>query len=198
MGPIASDQTGPSDAALMTMVAAADTAALGVLYDRYGSAAFGLALRIIRDPFLAEDAVHDAFLGVWRTARRYDPSRGGVRTWVLAIVHHRSIDLLRRRRAVSELPTDGPVPATLVQPDFWPEIAGGLDRDALDRALQTLGSVQREAIEMAFFSGLTHVEIARETGAPLGTVKSRIRLGLLVLRSAIGSDTSTRPASSHI
>ena len=174
-----------ADVDLISLVSADDPAGLSGLYDRHGPAAFGLALRITRDPSLAEDVVQDAFLGVWRNAQRYDATRGGVRTWIMAIVHHRSVDLVRKRRPVSELSTDGSLPAGLVQPDIWAEIAGILDRDTVARALETLGSAQRQVIEMAYFSGLTQMEIARRTGAPLGTVKSRARLGLLALRAAI-------------
>lgn len=177
-----------SDIDLIGMVAAEDSTGLGLLYDRYRSAAYGVALRITRDSSLAEDAVQNAFLGIWRNPRGYDAARGTVRTWLLAIVHNRSIDIVRRRRAVSELPPEAVTPASLVQPDIWPEVAGILDRDAVAQALARLTWPQREAIEMAYFSGLTQVEIAQRTGAPLGTVKSRVRLGLLSLRSAITED----------
>lgn len=180
-----------SDLALIGLVAADDSNALGALYERHGSAAFGLAFRIVRDRALAEDAVQEAFLGVWRNARRYDTSRGAVRTWILAIVHHRSVDLLRKRRPVSELPSDGWTPAGLVVPDVWSEVASILDRDAVLQAMETLGSVQRQAIELAYFSGLTQQEIALQTGTPLGTVKSRVRGGLLALRAALAPVTFT-------
>ena len=192
---LSADPAAVSDAELMTLVAGDDMAALGTLYDRHRSIAFGLALRITRDPAAAEDAVHDAFLGIWRNARGYDPSRGGVRTWIMAIVHHRSIDVVRKRRPISELPVDDLAPASLVQSDIWPEIAGILDRETVMRAMATLGSAQRHAIELAYFSGLTQAEIARETGAPLGTVKSRVRMGLLALRVALSSDTYARPGA---
>lgn len=183
-----------SDIDLIGMVAAEDSAGLGRLYDRHRSAAYGVALRITRDSSLAEDAVQNAFLGIWRNPRSYDASRGTVRTWLLAIVQNRSIDILRRRRAVSELPAEAVTPASLVQRDIWLDVAEILDRDAVAQALARLTDTQREAIEMAYFSGLTQVEIAQRTGAPLGTVKSRVRLGLLSLRSAI-TDDAARAAS---
>ena len=182
---VAVDPSDLADLELIALAAVDDAAGVGVLYDRHRAAAFGLALRITRDPALAEDAIQDAFLSIWRNARSYDASRGGVRTWILAIVQYRSIDALRKRRPVAELPTDGITPASLVQSDIWPEIAGILDRETIRAALATLGSAQRQVIEMAYFSGLTQTEIANETGAPLGTVKSRARLGLLALRNAI-------------
>jgi RNA polymerase sigma-70 factor (ECF subfamily) len=184
------------DLALIAGIAANDLAALAALYDRYRSAAFGLAVRITRDGSLAEDVVQDAFLGVWRDAARYDARRGGSRTWIMTIVHHRAVDVIRRRRPVSELPTaDSASPASLVLPDIWSEVAGRLDRDTIAAALATLGTAQREAIELAYFSGLTQAEIARHTGAPLGTVKSRVRLGLLALRDELAPDYDIRPAA---
>ncbi len=190
------EATEVADLALIAGIAANDLAALASLYDRYRSAAFGLALRITRDRSLAEDVVQEAFLGVWRGAARYDARRGGSRTWILAIVHHRAVDVIRKRRPVWELPTsESASPASLVLPDIWSEVAGRLDRDKIVTALATLGAAQREAIELAYFSGLTQTEIARQTGAPLGTVKSRVRLGLLALRDAIAPDSDIRPGS---
>ena len=174
------------DFALISSIAANDLTALAALYDRYRAAAFGLAVRITRDHSLAEDVVQDAFLGVWRSAPRYDARRGGCRTWIMTIVHHRAVDITRRRRLALELPsTESSAPASLVTPDIWAEVAQHLDRDTIVGALATLRPAQREAIELAYFSGLTQAEIARYTGAPLGTIKSRVRLGLLALRDAI-------------
>ena len=160
--------------------------ALEALYDRYRAMAYAIALRITADPTLAEDVVQDAFLGVWRHADRYVEGRGSVKTWLLSIVHHRSIDAVRRRRPAVELPeADLPPPPQLVAADVWPEVAGHLDAAAIRTALTTLTDVQREAIELAYWSGLSQSEIAERTGAPLGTVKSRMRLGLLALRRAL-------------
>jgi RNA polymerase sigma-70 factor, ECF subfamily len=171
--------------------------ALDRLYDRYRTMAYSIALRITSDPTLAEDVVQDAFLGAWRNASRYELGRGSVRTWLLSIVHHRAIDAVRRRRPTSELPEAdaGPPPAALTLPDVWPEVAAGLDRETVRRALATLPEVQREAIELAYFGGLTQVEIAERTQTPLGTVKSRIRLGLLSMRRAIVGEGGSMEAS---
>ena len=157
------------DLALIPRIAANDLAALAALYDRYRGAAFGLALRITRDHSLAEDVVQDAFLGVWRGASRYDPRRGGSRTWIMTIVHHRAVDVVRRRRPVVELPTfEASAPAGLVTPDVWAEVARHLDREAIVGALADLGPAQREAIQLAYFSGLTQTEIARPHGRAPG------------------------------
>lgn len=174
------------DAELLARVAAGHADALEGLYDRYRSMAYAIALRITADPGTAEDVVQDAFLGAWRNAARFAGSRGSVRTWLLSIVHHRAIDAVRRRRLTSELPgNDAPTPAPLTLPDVWPEVAGNLDRDAIAAALGGLSTPQREAIELAYFGGFTQHEIAARTGVPLGTVKSRTRLGLLALRGAL-------------
>jgi RNA polymerase sigma-70 factor (ECF subfamily) len=148
--------------------------------------AYSIALRITTDPSLAEDVVQDAFLGVWRNASRYVEGRGSVKTWLLSIVHHRAIDAVRRRRPTTALPEreDTP-PPSLTLPDIWTEVAGNLDRAEIAAAMATLTDVQREAIELAYWGGLTQQEIAARTAAPLGTVKSRVRLGLLGLRRAL-------------
>ena len=151
--------------------------------------AYSIALRITADAALAEDVVQDAYFGVWRNAGRYVEGRGSVKTWLLSIVHHRAVDAVRRRRPTSELPDreDVPPPA-LTLPDLWEDVAAGLDRDQIARAMAALSDVQREAIELAYWGGLTQLEIAERTGTPLGTVKSRVRLGLLALRRALVGD----------
>jgi RNA polymerase sigma-70 factor (ECF subfamily) len=164
--------------------------ALEVLYDRYHTMAYSIAVRITADAALAEDVVQDAFLGAWRNAGRYVAGRGSVKTWLLSIVHHRAVDALRRRRPTTELPEreDAP-PAALTIPDIWPEVAERLDGETVRAALGALSDVQREALELAYFGGLTQQEIAARTGTPLGTVKSRIRLGLLAMRQVLLGDT---------
>jgi RNA polymerase sigma-70 factor (ECF subfamily) len=175
-----------ADRAALALVTAGQLDALQELYDRYRVMAYSIALRITTDAALAEDVVQDAFLGVWRNASRYVEGRGSVKTWLLSIVHHRAVDAVRRRRPTTDLPEreDVPPPA-LTLPDIWHEVAAGLDRSAIAAALATLSDVQREAIELAYWGGLTQQEIAERTGTPLGTVKSRVRLGLLAMRRAL-------------
>ena len=157
--------------------------------------AYSIALRITADASLAEDVVQDAFLGAWRNAARYVEGRGSVKTWLLSIVHHRAVDAVRRRRPTTELPErEAPPPPALTLPDVWQEVAGNLDREAIAAALATLSDVQREAIELAYFGGLTQHEIADRTGTPLGTVKSRVRLGLLAMRAALTGEADRRAA----
>ena len=120
--------------------------------------------------------------------------RGSVKTWLLSIVHHRAIDAIRRRRPTTELPDREEVPpAALTLPDVWAEVAAGLDAETVRGALATLSDVQREAIELAYFFGLTQQEIAAQTGTPLGTVKSRMRLGLLAMRRTLTNDEAPAP-----
>ncbi len=179
-----------ADRLVLEHVAAGDHGEIEILYERYGAMAFALASRITGDAALAEDVVQDAFIGAWRNAGRYEKGRGSVKTWLLSIVHHRAIDAIRRRRATAELPEPdgGPTPEPLTLPDLWPEVAGRLDRDTVVAALLTLSDVQREALELGYFGGLTQQEIADRTGTPLGTVKSRMRLGLLSLRRVLVGD----------
>jgi len=178
-----------ADRTVLERVAAGELNALEALYDRYRTMAYSIALRITADASLAEDVVQDAFLGAWRNATRYAESRASVKTWLLAIVHHRAVDAVRRRRPTVELPEREDVPPPqLTLPDIWTEVAGHLDREAVQGALRTLSDVQREALELAYFGGLTQQEIAVRTNAPLGTVKSRMRLGLLAMRRALIGD----------
>jgi len=181
-----------ADRAVLALVTDGQLDALQELYDRYRTMAYSIALRITTDPSQAEDVVQDAFLGVWRNASRYVEGRGSVKTWLLSIVHHRAVDAVRRRRPTTALPErETTPPPALTLPDIWNEVAAGLDRDAIAGAMATLTEVQREAIELAYWGGLTQQEIAARTGAPLGTVKSRVRLGLLALRRALVGDDGT-------
>ena len=174
------------DRDVLDRIAGGQRDALEELYDRYRTMAYSIALRITNDAALAEDVVQDAFVGAWRNAARYVSERGSVRTWLLSIVHHRAVDALRRRRLTSELPgPEEPPPDAMTLPDVWPEVAGRLLRLEILQALRTLSDVQREALELAYFGGLTQQEIARKTSTPLGTVKSRMRLGLLAMRRAM-------------
>lgn len=180
---------GDSEAELMRQVAAGEIGGLETIYDRYHSMAYALALRITTETGLAEDVVQDSFLGLWRNAERYAEAKGSVRGWLLAIVRHRAIDAMRRQRAgvvLGEDP-DEVLPASLTLPDIWPEVAGRLEAEQVRVALTVLPPAQREVIELAYFDGLTQREIADQTRAPLGTVKSRMRLGLVALREKLSA-----------
>jgi RNA polymerase sigma-70 factor (ECF subfamily) len=179
-----------SDEALIARLASGvDEEALSQLYDRYQASMYGLALRITRDTAMAQDAVQEAFVGVWRNAARYSVARASARTWILSITHHRAIDLIRRRRATAAIPEDDAPTDAFTAPDVWPEVVRAVDAEAVLSALVTLPDAQRQAIELAYFEGLTQTEIADRTGAPLGTVKSRVRLGLMQLRRELEGST---------
>ncbi|HEX7611427.1 MAG TPA: sigma-70 family RNA polymerase sigma factor [Candidatus Limnocylindrales bacterium] len=187
-----------SEAELMRQVAAGEIGGLETLYDRHHGMAYALALRITTEPGLAEDVVQDSFLGLWRNAGRYAEAKGSVRGWLLAIVRHRAIDTIRRQKKGVTLDgeTSDIVPAALTLPDIWPEVASRLDAQQVRVALEGLPAAQREAIEFAYFDGLTQREIATRTGAPLGTVKSRMRLGLVALRRELLDVTDAMGARS--
>ena len=181
------------DEELLAGLAAGRLEALDVLYERYKTMAYGIARRITGDDSLAEDVVQEAFLGAWRNADRYVAGRGSVKTWLLAIVHHRAIDAVRRRKPASELPEEAEgmrTPEPLTLPDVWGEVAGRLDAGAVQAALTALPALQREALELAYFGGLSQTEIAERTGVPLGTVKSRVRLALVAMRRELGLSVS--------
>jgi len=182
----ASSLVDEADRAALARVSGGELAALEDLYDRYKTMAYSIAYRITNDPTLAEDVVQDAFLGAWRNAARYAEGRGSVKTWLLSIVHHRAIDAIRRRRPTTELPEiDAGLPEALTLPDIWAEVSASLDSVTVREALVALSDVQRETLELAYFGGLTQQEIAERTGTPLGTVKSRMRLGLLAMRRSL-------------
>ena len=173
-----------SDEALVALAARSEQSALAELYDRYGRVAYGLALRIVRDPALAEDAVQEAFLVVWRTASRFVPERGKASTWILTLVHRRAVDTVRReqRRRADSLER-APEPAVEgVEEDAWLR----LQRERVQTALRQLPDAQREALELAYYGGFTQSELAERLGQPLGTIKSRMFGGLSRLRELLG------------
>lgn len=181
------------DGDILDAIAQNDPDALVMLYDRYGRIAFGLAYRILGDAATAEEVVQDAFMSIWRRADSFDASKGNSRSWLLSIVHHRAIDQLRGRfgRRRGEVDFDALEPI-LAGPDLWSEVAGGLRAEAVRTALRTLPEEQRRAIDLAYFEGYTQQEIAERTGTPLGTVKSRMRLGLRKLHDTLVASGSYR------
>jgi RNA polymerase sigma factor (sigma-70 family) len=169
-----------SDDALIESVARSDEAALAELYDRYGGAAYGLALRVLRDPSLAEDAVQEAFLHIWRSAERFEAGRAKVGTWILTFVHRRAVDLVRREERCRAEPAEtAPVPSA---PGADEDADRRSKREIVQDALRRLPPEQREAIELAYFGGYTQSELADRLGEPLGTIKSRMFTGLQRLR----------------
>lgn len=172
-----------SDEALVALVARAEETALAELYDRHGRGAYGLALRVLRDDALAQDAVQEAFLTVWRTAARFVPERAKASTWILTLVHRRAVDLVRReeRRRAEPLEAVPQTAAGSTEEAAWLR----LQRERVQRALHSLPDPQREALELAYYGGFTQSELAERLGEPLGTIKSRMFTGLARLRDLL-------------
>lgn len=169
-------------AALLRQAAQGDQPSLAVLYDRTAPAVHGLVMRILRDPGMAEEVSADVYLQAWRQAERYDPARGGVLPWLLTLARSRALDRLRavRLRAEAERPTEPDGPRVAPGADQRSEVAER--RRLVLAAVGALPEDQRRVLELAYFRGLSHTEIADELGEPLGTVKTRIRLGMTRLR----------------
>jgi len=160
-----------------------EATAIGRLYDRYGRLAYGLALRVLNDRTAAEDVVQEAFLGVWRNAGSFDTSRGTVRNWLLSIVHNRAIDRVRGTARIRREAQLEAAERTAGVPDAWEALSLELERTQIREAFAQLPDAQRRTLELAYFGGYTHVEIARQMDVPLGTVKGRMRIGLEKMRS---------------
>ena len=175
------------------MVEAADADAFATLYDRHSHAAFSLAYRMMGERQAAEDLAQDAFLKVWRSASSYRAERGSVRTWILSIVHNRGIDQIRshasRRRTQDKIEASAP----RSQPsEAFAQTWRNSQRDQIREALDTLPPEQLKILELAYFSGYTHVEISELLRLPLGTVKGRMRLGLKKIRDYFDHPKLTR------
>jgi RNA polymerase sigma-70 factor (ECF subfamily) len=175
-----------TEAAILDSIARGAPEAFQALYDRYSRLAYTVAMRILNDEATAEDVVQDAFLSVWQRSSTYRPDRGSVRAWICTIVRNRAIDRLRGEsgRARYELSLD----RTLDEPslsDTWAEVLASLERERIGRALQDLPPEQRQTIELAYWSGMSHTEIGRAMRVPLGTVKGRARLAMGKLREAL-------------
>jgi len=173
-----------SDEALVALAARSEQSALAELYDRYGRTAYGLALRVVRNQALAEDAVQEGFLAVWRTAPRFMPERGKASTWILTLVHRRAVDAVRReqrRRADSLDQAAEPAVGGADEDAFL-----RLQRERVQAALSRLPDAQREALELAYYGGFSQSELAERLGQPLGTIKSRMFGGLSRMRELLG------------
>ena len=178
-----------SDEALVALVARADEDALAELYDRVSRIDYGLALRVLRDERHAEDAVQEAFLQVWRSAATFRAERAKASTWILTLVHRRAVDLVRReeRRQADPLTDDS---ALGEAPEDTEEAAWlRFERERVQAALKQLPDVQREALELAYYGGFSQSELADRLGVPLGTIKSRMFVGLARLRELLDDST---------
>ena len=184
-----------ADEDLISLVEAADVDAFATLYDRHSRAAFSLAYRMMGERQASEDLAQDAFLKVWRAAGSYRAERGSVRTWILSIVHNRGIDQLRshasRRRTQDKIEASAP----RSQPsEAFAETWRNSQRDQVREALNTLPPEQLKILELAYFSGYTHVEISELLRLPLGTVKGRMRLGLQKIKNYFESRDAAVPS----
>jgi len=178
-----------ADEDLISLVAGKGNAeAFATLYDRHGRAAYSLSYRMMGEKQAAEDLVQDAFLKVWRGAASYRTERGSVRTWILSIVHNRAIDQLRslasRRRTQEKIEASAP---TSQPSEAFAQTWRNSQREQVREALKTLPQEQLKIVELAYFSGYTHMEIAELLGLPLGTVKGRMRLGLKKVKDYFGA-----------
>jgi len=169
------------DVTLVMAIRSGDESAMEVLYDRYSSLLYSVALRVLGDTGAAEDVLQEVFMQLWRNPGLFDSSRGNLAPWLAVIARNRAIDSLRKRYPETDIDD--------VIVSVEPDMAGDAERSrAMEKVREALGTMplpQRSALEMAYFEGLTHTEIAAKTGEPLGTIKTRIRAGLLALRKAV-------------
>ncbi|MDP9159641.1 MAG: sigma-70 family RNA polymerase sigma factor [Acidobacteriota bacterium] len=169
-----------NEANLVAAIRAGESAGMSELYDRYSGIVYAVALRVLGDTGAAEDILQEVFMQLWRNPGLFDSSRGSLAPWLAVITRNRAIDVLRKRKPETDIAD--------VVVSVQPDMAGEAGRSqAMDKVRNTLGSMpsaQRDALQMAYFEGLSHTEIAAKTGEPLGTIKTRIRAGLLTLRKA--------------
>jgi RNA polymerase sigma-70 factor (ECF subfamily) len=174
---------GVADAAVLAAIRSGDENGMAALYDRYSAVVYSVALRVLGDTGAAEDVLQEVFMQLWRNPGLFDSSRGSLGPWLAVIARHRAIDGLRKRRPETDIAD--------VVVSVEPDLAGDAERArAMEKVRGTLGSMpapQRQALEMAYFEGLSHSEISAKTGEPLGTIKTRIRAGLLALRKAFAT-----------
>jgi RNA polymerase sigma-70 factor (ECF subfamily) len=183
-----------ADEDLISLVEAADAEAFATLYDRHSRAAFSLAYRMMGERQASEDLTQDAFLSVWRGASSYRADRGSVRTWILSIVHNRGIDQIRSQASRCRTQERIEASAPRSQPsEAFAQTWRNSQRDQFREALDTLPPEQLKILELAYFSGYTHVEISDLLGVPLGTVKGRMRLGLKKIRDHFESRDAAVP-----
>jgi RNA polymerase sigma-70 factor (ECF subfamily) len=176
-------QPDSSDAALIARIRAGDEDAMAQVYDRYSQIVYSVALRVLGDTGAAEDVMQEIFMQLWRNPQTFDANRGSLGAWLAVIARHRSIDQLRKRKPETDLE------------DVIVSVNANLENETdknmfLAKVRSLLGSMpadQRRTLELAFFEGLTHSEVAEKMGEPLGTVKTRIRTGLMAMRKALGN-----------
>ena len=165
---------------MISAIRSGDQSAMAALYDRYSSIVYSVALRVVGDTGSAEDILQDVFMQLWRNPGLFDSSRGSLGAWLAVIARNRAIDALRKRRPESDIEDV----VISVETDLASEADRARSAEKIRGVLSSMPAAQRAALEMAYFEGLTHTEIAAKTGEPLGTIKTRIRAGLTTLRKA--------------
>lgn len=177
----------PELAELLKLSGRGDQDAFARLYDATSARVFGLAVRVVRDPAQAEEVCQEAFLEVWRTSARYDPAKGSAISWIFTLVHRKAVDRVRSAEASSRRDTTYQARNHAVEHDTTAEaVQASFEARRVRGALEALTPVQREALELAYFGGYTHTEVATMLDLPVGTAKTRIRDGLIRLRDAMG------------
>ena len=179
-----------SDETLIHALQEKNLEALEELYDRHHRTTLAVAYRVLGDRSLAEDVIQEAFLAVWRQPESFRPELGRARSWLLSIVRHRAIDITRRRSFANERVSLDEIGLEPRYPDAWQQVSLGMEGEQVRQAVDELPIEQREAIMLAYFGGLTQQEISDHTGAPLGTVKGRIRLAMRKLKDLLSETVS--------
>ena len=174
----------PADEALIARIRSGEPDAMAELYDRYSPLVYAMALRVLADTGAAEDVLQEVFMQLWRHPASFDARRGSLGPWLAVIARHRAIDALRKRRPQTDLEDV----AIAIDADLDGDIERACTVEKVRASLHAMPDNQRKALEMAFFEGMTHTEIAALTGEPLGTVKTRIRAALMALRRALSPD----------
>jgi len=185
----AEPQQGDSLEAVLAQVARGDEAAFERLYDRVAGMVFGVIRRVVRDPAQSEEVAQEVLVEVWRTATRFDPDRGAALTWLLTMAHRRAVDRVRSAQAATDRDERvGELERTPAYDEVAEIVEAKLEQEQVRRALSTLTDLQREAVTLAYYGGYTYREVAELLDLPLGTVKTRLRDGLIRLRDTLGVD----------
>jgi RNA polymerase sigma-70 factor (ECF subfamily) len=188
------NETRVADPALVLRIVNRDQSALAEVYDRYGSLVYAVALRVLRDGPAAEEVLQDTFHRLWIVAARFDPARGSLPAWLAVTARHRAIDYLRRRAPAND--SDSAAPEIELPFDLEEHISRNGLMDRVRGALGRLPDAQRTLVELAYFQGMTHTELAQSTGEPLGTVKTRLRAAMAGLRKELAE--FLRPAKNRL
>jgi RNA polymerase sigma-70 factor (ECF subfamily) len=184
------DERRAEEAALLLRIREKDERAIEALYARYSGPLYSLAYQVTGADRFAQEVVQEVFIAVWKDAGRFDPSRGALSSWLFALARHKAIDLVRKESNVRKRTADVDLELHEADDDVDREAWLNVRRDAVRAAITQLPDAQRTALELAFFAGLTHVEVAEKLDIPLGTAKTRIRTALLKLRDILGPSIS--------